>query len=410
MNMNPSPESDSDIEKQLYRAGQSLRENISLSERVLEQLEIKDAPQPIVRPAPTTRWSRFTHFGELTMLQKLSITSLAASATLVLLAWVATSATHTSLAQVVENVRKATSYQADVRMDAADRNVTGRIYWRAPMDVRMEFDNRLGEPREIDIFFRNKPGIGISNKTRTYRIHAARSGVSSPIMQLQELPNFEAEAQRRLGTKRIQGIECEGFEIEVSKIDPNVGAGTLTVWVNPVNQLPNTVSISFSDLASPTMIFENIIWNNALEDALFSTAPPVGYELAQPAKHSNPSVAEQVSAIIQSLRIFAELNDGKYPQVSVVYGDVIQAQLLKLGGYSMPVDREQVRDKEYQEIMESTRGWAIMNGIMRDNAYASYHGFEVTPQDSDQALFQWRLDNGHEQVIYGDLHAETLER
>lgn len=111
--------------------------------------------------------------------------------------------------------------------------------------------------------------------------------------------------------------------------------------------------------------------------------------------------------ITSALRKFAELNDGMYPQVKVIYGDVTQAKMLELGGYTGQTRGERARENLFKE-MEATIGWGTMNQIMRENATAEYHGLEVGPEDADKVLFRWKK-NGATHVIHGDLRTTTLK-
>jgi hypothetical protein len=58
--------------------------------------------------------------------------------------------------------------------------------------------------------------------------------------------------------------------------------------------------------------------------------------------------------------------------------------------------------------MNATRGFAVLNGIQRDNADAAYYGLTVGPKDSGKVLLRWKLDDGKYQVLYGDLRDEAV--
>lgn len=69
---------------------------------------------------------------------------------------------------------------------------------------------------------------------------------------------------------------------------------------------------------------------------------------------------------------------------------------------------EQIRSKAYFNSLKATRGFAQINGILRDNADAAYYGKTVGSNDKDKILLRWKLDDGNYRVIYGDLHSETV--
>lgn len=410
MNEHQSTEPDGDMEQELMSLGKTLGEKLSLSQRVLDELDAAD-DNSILPPPAVPRLRR--PIGDLTMFQKLSVATLAASIALVATLWLVLSADSVSLAEVVENIRQATSYQADVRMetrmevDGNKPSIVGKYYWRAPQDVRMETAMGDGFTR-VEIIFRDKAGIEIDPRAKTYRVAAARAGASSPIMKLQNLSDFSQRAQKQLGEKSIDGSMCDGFEIKTSDIDPSAGNGTLEVWVDRTTQLPVLVEMQISDQVPTVMVFENIVWNSELNESLFSTVPPKDYKLKKPSNWSQRTNAEKLATMTSALKKFAALNGGKYPQVKVIYGDVTQAKMLELGGYEGVIRGERARENQFADIMQSTRGWGAMNQIMRENATAEYHGLEVGPEDADKVLFSWKEKDGATLVIYGDLRTAEL--
>ncbi len=43
-----------------------------------------------------------------------------------------------------------------------------------------------------------------------------------------------------------------------------------------------------------------------------------------------------------------------------------------------------------------------------DEKRPAYHGKTVGPKDKDKVLLRWKLDDGRYEVIFGDLHSETM--
>ena len=46
--------------------------------------------------------------------------------------------------------------------------------------------------------------------------------------------------------------------------------------------------------------------------------------------------------------------------------------------------------------------------ILAHNTDPAYNGKTVGPNDKDKVLLRWKLDDGGYEVIFGDLHAETV--
>lgn len=93
----------------------------------------------------------------------------------------------------------------------------------------------------------------------------------------------------------------------------------------------------------------------------------------------------------------------------MVYGDVTIHELFdKLGIDMGKPTQEQIKSEAYLKGLQSTRGFAAINGILRDNADAAYHGKSVGPADKGKVLLRWKLDDGNYHVIFGDLRDETI--
>jgi hypothetical protein len=120
---------------------------------------------------------------------------------------------------------------------------------------------------------------------------------------------------------------------------------------------------------------------------------------------------EQTTEIINALKVYVKYCGGKYPPMTIVYGDVTSGRLLKAAGLSNPhkvAPREEQLGDEYDECSRAKLGFAHMNTIQRHNPDAAYFGKTVRPQDKDKVLFRWKRVDGRYQVLYGDLHASTL--
>lgn len=46
--------------------------------------------------------------------------------------------------------------------------------------------------------------------------------------------------------------------------------------------------------------------------------------------------------------------------------------------------------------------------IQEYNPDAAYYGKTVRPKDKDKVPLRWKLDDGRYQIIFGDLHTETV--
>jgi outer membrane lipoprotein-sorting protein len=407
--------SETDVQRDLADFGESLRENVSLTDRVLGQLDLVSPPAHDQYTSLETKRHSVSWVGGLTMLQKLSIGSLSAVLMLAFGLWMVTSTSGLSFAQVAESVREAKSYsfvmndfvyQADESKGRTQMS-TGRFYWQSPGSHRMEtktIQQQSGEPPYdlVRVFFTDRAGVSWDNQQKTYKAEPPMRGRTSPLMAVQKLATYSGSASKILGTEIVSGVACTGFEIPLGAIDASAGKGKMIVWVDPHRQLPVMCRLLMGE-GKMEVVMEDFVWNEPIDQKLFDGKPPAGYAAVTP-RATPPD--QQVEKIVSALRFFAELNDGRYPEVEVIYGDVTRDTLLELAGFGGKELSEYIREKDYERILEATGGFGTMNVIQRNNADAEYNGLQVTPSDKDAVLFRWRLDDGTSQIIYGDLHTE----
>lgn len=395
------------IEQQLIELGEAMREQPSLADAVLEQLA-----EPNDANLSGSWFQSIPYFGEMTMLQRVTFSSVTVALILVAAVWLISSSASVSLAQVSSKLKEVSSYAVDIEMKASHGGetktmATAKMYWQAPGSVRYESKSAKDSPMKensVMIFSTSKPGIRWNNIRKTYSTQPAKRGATSPLMLLHKLADYRGEASKELGEKTIDGRRCVGFEIALNELDASAGEGAVTLWVDSGESLPVEVTMKMAS-ESLTMTFTNFRWNETFADDFFSPKPPADYKDTTPAPtHTKESVA----LITASLQTFADLSSGKYPQVKVIYGDVTRDAARKLAGFKGAPTPEEMRSKEYGKIMEATRGWARMNEIMATNSNAAYYGLKVAAKDKDRVLFRWKLDSGDYQVIYGDLHSESV--
>ena len=420
-----------DIERRLRSFGKAIESNLSITDRVLEQLSSGTSRQQDSNSSQGSHSSPLSKRGSMSSVQKFSVGALAATVLFALLYSVADS--RFTFAQVVASVQKATSCSYDSRMvmRKVERldipELKGKCYWQAPDHFRSE-EYRVqsdGKPdpdtKAISIFSRSQKGIELNTKEKTYSEILPFAGPMSPLNILQNLSDSEAAASKRIGGRVINGVSCTGFEVAMEKVDPDTGEdGKLEVWIDVRTRLPQQVSISMLDSFVPVeLVFENFKWNEPLNQELFSVVPPSGYSPRKLDASERRSHEQVVEGIVDAFRLYAELSGGKYPQVRFIYGDVMLDQLYKFAGISLEqylaaiaknnelIEKDKELWNKYSRISLSTRNWAELNGIMRHDASARYNGMTVGPTDRDKVLFKWRRDDGKDQVIYGDLRVDV---
>ncbi len=326
-----------------------------------------------------------------------------------------------AMEQMAENIRQAKSYKVTMTMEIQFVQEPGKppvtaemiqkVYWLAPKSYRMELKGGqfTAGMDTTDIFPAGRPGICLDHKTKKFSREPAARQPESPLMMFDKLSNFSGEADRKLGTKEINGKKAWGFEINGKKIDSDAYPGPVEIWLDSESNLP--VSFRY-EMKSPVMLapmsirMEDFQWNIDLDPKLFDPTPPEGY--TDDTRKPTP-VDEEVRKISEALKTYAEASGGFYPRVKIVYGDVTRDELVKLLGIQWPPrTMEQMRDEKVGKVQRATAGFAAITLIFRHNPDPAYYGKTVGPSDKDKVLLRWKLDDGRYEVIFGDLRAETV--
>jgi outer membrane lipoprotein-sorting protein len=315
------------------------------------------------------------------------------------------------LAQTLQALREIQSYQCRFTSTSSSpdgkntETMTGKMYWEAPGSIRL--DTYKGEKLiEQSVMPNDKPGLDIDHRAEAYRrlepLKGSRS--MSPLLLMGRLAGFSGQADRVLEPRQLNGVAAPGFEIAITKIDPDVGDGTLRLWTDPKSKLPLRVEVTKE--AAYTMVWDDFRWNLP-SDQWFTVEPPAAYQDKTPA----PQDVEKITKdIVNGLKTFARYCGGKYPQVKMVYGDVTSEELNKSAGLpprSPPTDK--ALQEVYAECLRASVGFGQINVLQRHSADAVYHGKTVGPQDKDKVLFRWKLNDGRFRVIFGDLRVQDVD-
>ena len=328
-----------DIERRLKSFGNAIEHNLSITDRVLKQLGRDTVRQSDTSLSQDSRTRSLNRSEGMSGIQKFSVGALAATVLLALLYSVTDA--RLTFAQVVATIQNATSCSCDLRMNSRGdlgrdiAQLTGKWYWQAPdifrsEDFRVQRDGKPDpDAREVRIFSNSTKGIELDTKDKTYVEIRPFSGPMSPLMMLQNLSDSEAAASKKLGVRVVNGIQCTGFEIELEKVDPDTGEdGKLEVWIDNRTRLPQQVSISMlSSLVPVELMMENFQWNEPLDQDLFSVVPPVGYSPKKLDASQQRSHEQVIEGIVDAFRLYAEFSGGQYPQVKMIYGDVMLDRL-----------------------------------------------------------------------------------
>jgi len=388
--------------------------------RLHEQLlsELADSEQPQERRLSARPWNRITHWmGGLTMRQRIALGGGASAVILgLLLLWGHLVAKPVSaMEEMAKSIRQATSYKYSMSVRFDDdtrgyrRDLTGTVYWLAPGSVRSETtydeDKWAGPgPEIVSVYPLRQPGIHIFHPHKTFYYLPVRQKalLMAGTDDIASLGKFSGKADRQLGTKQINGKNAQGYIIDIERISAGHYSGFAEVWLNIDGSLPLFIRY---DLKSPdfSCIHEitDIEWNIDLEPKLFDITPPEGYSNSKPA----PSREERVGQITEALKIYAAASGGYYPPKSIDAGTVDEACKM-LGVAEWP--RKNETDGNAGKAAKVVAGVDQVLRLQIDKAEFAYYGKSVGPKDKDKVLLSWKLNDGWHEVIFGDLHSDTM--
>lgn len=263
---------------------------------------------------------------------------------------------------------------------------------------------------------------------------------------VRHLCELTGDADRDLGRRVIEGRETQGFEISGRKLGldfgeahaspvdadqsgaaqsgsmvvtvpfakpddpavevPSISQSFARIWVDVETTLPVEMEIEIAHTMGThvRVVQDQFEWDVPLDADLFTPAIPEG---ARELNVSIPPATEQT--LLDGLRLYSDLLDGEYPvtldpsAVAARTAMAVAAQIAAAGETVDPLSEELT-----QNVLIITQACAFNQTLMRDGREPEYFGEEVTPDDADQVLMRWNLEDGQVRVIYGDLSVETL--
>jgi outer membrane lipoprotein-sorting protein len=322
-----------------------------------------------------------------------------------------------AMERMAENIRKAKSYKAllvsELKFDSGPDNPVvnarhrhvGTVYWLAPRTMRIEMWNPTPGNSFVMICPTGKPGITIHYDRGEYTLQPVREGPLPPLAAtIEHLGSFVGQADRELGSKEINGQKVWGYQIDKRKIEPDRYPGVVEFWLDS-DFWPISVRVeerSPGMLSSQTSEFQ---WNIDLDPKLFDTTPPKGLkERAQ----KPPTPEEQVRQIAKALRIYADMCSGHYPQHKRFYADVVRDEVYRMIGIEGSPTPQQRGSEKYKLVEGAMLGFACISMLQDQNPDFAYHGKTVEPEDKNKVLLRWKLDDGRYEIIFGNLHAESV--
>jgi hypothetical protein len=247
---------------------------------------------------------------------------------------------------------------------------------------------------------------------------------TSPDEFIRKFLEMTGEADRRLGRSVIDGHEVEGYEVSGEKLglefggpssqgagtdEPAVSGAAARLWVDVSTGLPVRMEVELGVAflkMHVLVVYDQFEWDVPLEADLFVPEIPEG---AREIDLTIPPITEQT--LLDGLRVYAEIA-GYYPTsldpVSVSAG----LSMAWVASGKLEIDPEDpgsvFNTGLVQDCMTVTVACGFCRQLAADGHEPEYFGDIVTPEDADEVLLHWRLDDSQMRVVYGDLRVETL--
>lgn len=276
----------------------------------------------------------------------------------------------------------------------------------------------------VEIHPSGKSGILVDYLAKKfYRVPALRAADiagSTPLLWLRAVREKAGEITQDLGTRLVDGRTAHGYVMTFDDFEPFEDYGPVEVWIDPETDLP--VQFSF-EYAKPDPGFTDrytvtdIQWNAELDPKLFDTTAPAGF-----IDVTLPNDEQSIAAIVDALKLYAELSGGRYPPVEKLNernfatkfdAKACYREMLRLAGLTDANRDQWVNNPLFERIENSRAGLNTLERILQSYKWlVGYYGDSVGTQDKEKVLLWWNiaLSSGGDQyrVFYGDLRTEAV--
>ncbi|TWU39719.1 LolA family protein [Novipirellula artificiosorum] len=222
---------------------------------------------------------------------------------------------------------------------------------------------------------------------------------------------------KKLGRREINGLTVEGIQSNDVSATAGFPGGrglmeavgktsakvTGSLWVDVATSWPVEITLEITDKngnEQMTIVVSDFQWDVEIDPATFASVIPEGYELMYKV---NAEHLEDGNQLVDGLKYFAGINDGKYPATLSIRGVVVEIGSIygaKSGDPSFQIDDAQVSTLKY--------GAQFFESLEADGKDPVYHGPAVSAADSDKVLLRWKFDDSQYRVIFGDLRIEDV--
>jgi outer membrane lipoprotein-sorting protein len=233
-----------------------------------------------------------------------------------------------------------------------------------------------------------------------------------------------------LGKTTLDGVEVQGFQTTDPAYGGGMGDVDVKVWVNMKTELPVRIDmrIKMNEQMEMEGTMHDFQWDVPVSAAEFNPVIPADFTAGPGDGMQMPAMTEETA--MTGLKLCSELT-GKYPDdlnlmtliqtVTKSFQDSHASDASKVREPEDPaVPLEEAKKKLMDEVDEQTK--KLMDKMMpiqslggfymtlvQEKKEPAYYGQVVEPGDKALVLLRWKISDNEYRVIFGDLHAATVD-
>jgi hypothetical protein len=228
-----------------------------------------------------------------------------------------------------------------------------------------------------------------------------------PRSTLRQMMEYE---YTELGHDTIDGIRVEGIEVtDPAMLHGMVDTLVARLWCDVKTDLPVLMTIKgTADNGAVVwdMTLRDYGWNVEIEPGLLEPNIPDDYEMLAEAEIGGGG--KDGKDLVESLRFFSEMADGRYPSTltgMTVVNEFVQVLRAKFAGQEP--GEEQMKEVMGKVVKLQTVGMTYST-MVQDGNEPAYYGDKVTSEFPHAVLMRWKMSDNTYRVIFGDLSIKDV--
>jgi outer membrane lipoprotein-sorting protein len=223
---------------------------------------------------------------------------------------------------------------------------------------------------------------------------------------LESLKGFQNKPEKKVGHEKIDGKDALVFRSHdvVKDEESREWTHDYTIWVEPQTWLPIRMELIQKEAGNRRDIWSDFVFTANLDESLFSTTPPKGYQVVK--QESGPLMPTEEN-LIEGLRAATVLTGGVFPP------EFNRQWLITWFRESFWAKGNRYSEQDKKDIAEieknMTDGFRFVQVIGMRKEEWRYVGAGVKLGDSSKPVCWWTAAGGKGyRVVYGDLSVRDV--